>query len=80
MSLRADFPVSVVDKVVDERGSRKIADAYLNYLYTPEAQEIIAAHFNRPIDKDVAAKYVKDFANVHLLTVEDVFGGWPKVQ
>lgn len=80
VSLRADFPVSVVDKVVDARGSRKIAEAYLNYLYTPEAQEIIAAHFNRPIDKDVAAKHAKDFANVRLLTVEDVFGGWQKVQ
>ena len=79
VSLRADFPVSVVDKVVDERGSRKIADAYLNYLYTPEAQEIIAAHFNRPIDKDVAAKHAADFAPVRLLTVEDVFGGWKKV-
>ena len=79
MSLRADFPVSVVDKVVDERGSRKIADAYLNYLYTPEAQEIIAAHFNRPIDKDVAAKHAADFAPVRLLTVEDVFGGWKKL-
>jgi len=50
VSLRADFPVSVVDKVVDERGSRKIADAYLNYLYTPEAQEIIAAAF-QPADR-----------------------------
>jgi sulfate transport system substrate-binding protein len=79
VSLRADFPVSVVDKVVDERGSRKIAEAYLNYLYTPEAQEIIAAHFNRPIDKDVAAKHASDFAPVRLLTVDDVFGGWNKV-
>ena len=79
VSLRADFPVSVVDKVVDERGSRKIAEAYLDYLYTPEAQEIIAAHFNRPIDKDVAAKHAADFAPVRLLTVEDVFGGWDKV-
>ena len=49
VSLRADFPVAVVDKVVDERGSRKLAETYLQYLYTPEAQEIIAAHFNRPI-------------------------------
>ena len=79
VSLRADFPVSVVDKVVDERGSRQIAEAYLNYLYTPEAQEIIAAHFNRPIDKDVAAKHAKDFTDVRLVTVEDVFGGWDKV-
>ena len=47
--------------------------------YTPEAQEIIAAHFNRPIDKDAAAKHAADFAPVRLLTVEDVFGGWRKV-
>jgi sulfate/thiosulfate transport system substrate-binding protein len=80
VSLRADFPVAVVDKVVDERGSRKLAETYLQYLYTPEAQEIIAAHYNRPIDKGVAAKHAKDFANVRLLIVEDVFGGWKKVQ
>jgi sulfate/thiosulfate transport system substrate-binding protein len=79
VSLRADFHVAVVDKVVDGRGSRKIAETYLNYLYTPEAQEIIAAHYNRPIDQDVAAKHAKDFAKVRLLTVEDVFGGWKKV-
>jgi sulfate/thiosulfate transport system substrate-binding protein len=79
MSLRADFPVSVVDKVVDERGSRKIAEAYLQYLYTPEAQEIIASHFNRPTDSAVAAKHAKDFTDVRLVTVEDVFGGWNKV-
>jgi sulfate transport system substrate-binding protein len=80
VSLRADFPVSLVDKVVDERGSRKIAEAYLQYLCTPDAQEIIASHFNRPIDKDVAAKHAADFANVRLLTVEEVMGGWGKVQ
>jgi sulfate/thiosulfate transport system substrate-binding protein len=79
VSLRADFPVAVIDKVVDERGSRQLAEAYLNFLYTPEGQEIIAAHFNRPINKDVAAKHAKDFANVRLLTVEEVFGGWQKV-
>jgi sulfate transport system substrate-binding protein len=78
-SLRADFPVSLVDKIVDERSSRPIAEAYLKYLYTPEAQEIIASHFNRPIDTDVAAKHANDFANVRLLTVEEVFGGWKKV-
>jgi sulfate/thiosulfate transport system substrate-binding protein len=77
VSLRADFSVAVVDKVVDERGSRKIAEAYLNYLYTPEA--LIATHFNRPIDKDAAAKHANDFAPVRLLTVEDMLGGWKKV-
>ena len=79
VSLRADFPVSVVDKVVDQRGSRKLAETYLQYLYTPEAQEIIAAHFNRPIHKAVAAKHASDFGEVRLVTVEDVFGGWKKV-
>jgi sulfate transport system substrate-binding protein len=79
MSLRADFPVSVVDKVVDERGSRKIAETYLQYLYTPEAQDIIASHFNRRTDPEVAAKHAKDFTDVRLVTVEDVFGGWKKV-
>ena len=79
VSLRADFPVSVVDKVVDQRGSRKLAEAYLQYLYTPEAQEIIAEHFNRPIDKGVAAKHASDFGEVRLVTVEEVFGGWKKV-
>src|SRR6185437_13760220 len=80
VSLRADFPVAVVDKVVDERGSHKLAETYLQYLYTPEAQEIIAAHYNRRIDKEIAAKHANDFANVRLLTVKDVFGGWQKVQ
>ena len=79
VSLRADFPVAVVDKVVDARGSRKIAESYLNYLYTPEAQEIIASHFNRPINQEVAAKHAQDFPQVRLVTVEDVYGGWDKV-
>lgn len=79
VSLKAEFPVAVVDKVVDARGSRKLAEAYLNFLYTPEAQEIIAEHFNRPLDQDVAAKHASDFPAIRLLTVEDVFGGWDKV-
>jgi sulfate transport system substrate-binding protein len=79
VSLKADFPVTVVDKVVDARGSRPLAEAYLEYLYTPEAQEIIASYYNRPTDKDVAANHAKDFSEVRLVTVEDVFGGWQKV-
>jgi sulfate transport system substrate-binding protein len=79
VSLRADFPVSVVDKVVDARGSRKLAEAYLNYLYTPEAQEIIAEHFNRPTNDAVAAAHAADFPPIRLVTVEKVFGGWKKV-
>jgi sulfate transport system substrate-binding protein len=79
VSLKADFPVTVVDKVANARGSREIAEAYLKFLYTPEAQEIIASYFNRPIDKDVAAKHTKEFPAVRLLTVDEVFGGWKKV-
>jgi sulfate transport system substrate-binding protein len=79
VSLRADFPVAVVDKVVDARGSRELATAYLTYLYTPEGQEIIAEHFNRPIDKDVAARHAAEFPAIRLVTVEDVFGGWAKL-
>ncbi len=79
VSLRADFPVSVVDKVVDARGSRKLAETYLKYLYTPEAQEIIAKHFNRPTNDDVAAAHAADFPPVRLVTVDKVFGGWKKV-
>ncbi|OYR13588.1 sulfate ABC transporter substrate-binding protein [Brucella grignonensis] len=80
VSLLAEFPVTVVDKVVDKRGSRKIAEAYLNYLYAPEGQEILAQNFNRVHDKDVIAKHKDIYPDVRLVTVEDAFGGWAKVQ
>lgn len=78
-SLLAEFPVSVVDKVVDKRGSRAIAEAYLNFLYSPEGQEIIATFGNRVHEPSVVEKHKADFPEVKLVTVEDVFGGWPKV-
>ncbi|MCV9907539.1 sulfate ABC transporter substrate-binding protein [Brucella sp. HL-2] len=80
VSLLTEFPVTVVDKVVDKRGSRKIAEAYLNYLYAPEGQEILAQNFNRVHDKDVIAKHKDIYPDVRLVTVEDAFGGWEKVQ
>ncbi|MFD1199598.1 sulfate ABC transporter substrate-binding protein [Brucella gallinifaecis] len=80
VSLLAEFPVTVVDKVVDKRGSRKIAEAYLEYLYSPEGQEIVAQNFNRVHDKDVIAKHKDIYPDVRLVTVEDAFGGWEKVQ
>ncbi|MFC7064601.1 thiosulfate ABC transporter substrate-binding protein CysP [Brucella rhizosphaerae] len=80
VSLLAEFPVTVVDKVVDKRGSRKIAEAYLNYLYAPEGQEILAQNFNRVHDKDVIARHKDIYPDVRLVTVEDAFGGWEKVQ
>jgi sulfate transport system substrate-binding protein len=80
LSILAEPPVSVVDKVVDKKGTRKIAEAYLQYLYSPEGQEIAAQNFYRPRDPAVAAKYAGQFANVQLFTIDEVFGGWDKAQ
>jgi sulfate transport system substrate-binding protein len=80
LSILAEPPVSIVDKVVDKRGTRKVAQAYLEYLYTPEAQDIAARHFYRPRLESVAAKYAGQFSQVNLFTVGDVFGGWQKAQ
>ena len=80
LSILAEPPVSVVDKVVDKRGTRKVAEAYLNYLYTPEGQEIAAKNYYRPRDPKIAAQYAKQFAKVNLITIDDVFGGWNKAQ
>jgi sulfate/thiosulfate transport system substrate-binding protein len=79
LSILAEPPVTVVDKVVLRRGTREIATQYLNYLYTPEAQEIIAKNFYRPIDEKVAAKYASQFPKIKLVTIAD-FGGWAKAQ
>ncbi|HEY6355296.1 MAG TPA: sulfate ABC transporter substrate-binding protein [Burkholderiaceae bacterium] len=79
-SILAEPPVAVVDKVVDKRGTRAAAQAYLEYLYTPEGQEIAARNFYRPIDDNVAARYAKVFPKVSLFTIDEVFGGWAKAQ
>jgi sulfate transport system substrate-binding protein len=79
-SILAEPPVTVVDKVADKKGTRAAATAYLEYLYTPEGQEIAAKNFYRPIDPKVAAKYAKNFPNIKLFTVDDTFGGWAKAQ
>ncbi len=80
ISIVAEPPVTLVDRVADKRGTRKVAQAYLEFLYTPEAQEIIGKNFYRPIDPKVAAKYDKQFPKLNLVTVEDAFGGWQKAQ
>ncbi len=80
ISILAEPPVSIVDKVVDKRGTRKVAEAYLQYLYTPEGQELAAANYYRPRDAKVAAKYAGKFAKVKLFTIDQVFGGWAKAQ
>ncbi len=80
LSILAEPPVTVVDKVVDKRGTRKVAQAYLEYLYSPEGQELAARHFYRPTDAQVAAKYAKQFVKTRLITVDKVFGGWRNAQ
>ncbi|MBI1291885.1 sulfate ABC transporter substrate-binding protein [bacterium] len=80
VSLLAEFPVAIVDKVVDKRGSRDFAKAYLDFLYSPEGQVILAENGNRVNDPAVAEKFKDQFPQVRLVTVEDVFGGWAKVQ
>ncbi|HLO75532.1 MAG TPA: sulfate ABC transporter substrate-binding protein [Magnetospirillum sp.] len=80
ISILAEPPVAVVDKVVDRRGTRAVAEAYLQYLYTPEAQAIIAKNHYRPRDPEVWKKVQGEFSAVKLFTIDDVFGGWQKAQ
>ena len=80
VSILAEPPVTVVDKVADKRGTRALAQAYLEYLYTPEGQEVVAKNFYRPRLVEVEKKYGKNFAQVKLFTVDEVFGGWSKIQ
>jgi sulfate transport system substrate-binding protein len=80
LSILAEPNVAVVDKVVDKRGTREVAEAYLSHLYSPEAQEIAAKNYYRPRDEKVAAKYASQFGPVKTFTVDDVFGGWAKAQ
>ncbi len=80
LSILAEPPVTVVDKFADKHGTRKVAEAYLNYLYSEEGQDIAGKNYYRPIDKKVAAKYAKIFTPVKLITIDEVFGGWQKAQ
>jgi sulfate/thiosulfate transport system substrate-binding protein len=80
VSVLAEPPVAVVDKVVDRRGTRKVAQAYLEFLYSPEGQEIAAKHYYRPRSEAVRARYAKQFPELRLFTVDEVFGGWAKAQ
>nr|WP_310524182.1 sulfate ABC transporter substrate-binding protein [Polymorphobacter sp.] len=80
VSIRAEPPVALIDKVVDKRGTRAVAEAYLRYLYTPEAQEIIARDGYRPRDPAVALKYAARFPNIQLFEIDRNFGGWKKAQ
>ena len=80
LSILAEPPVSLVDRNVDRRGTRKMAEAYLNYLYSEEGQEIAAKHYYRPRSTAVAKKYADQFPQIKLFTVEEISGGWQKAQ
>ena len=79
-TILAENPVAVVDKVVDRKGTRKQAEAYLKYLWSDEAQEIAARHQVRPRSAALLAKYAKDFPKVNTFTIDEVFGGWTRAQ
>jgi len=80
LSILAEPPVAVVDKVVDDRGTREVAEAYLKYLYTEEGQEIAAKNYYRPTSETVAAKYTDQFKTLELLSIDKDFGGWKAAQ
>ncbi len=80
VSILAEPPVAVVDQVVERHNTRKVAEAYLNFLYTPEAQAIAAENFHRPRLAEVAAKYKDTFPAIKLFTINEVFGGWSVAQ
>ncbi len=80
ISVQAEAPVAVVDKVVDKKGTRQQAQAYLEFLYSPTGQEIIARHFLRPRLDTVLQQHTPQFQPVQLFTIDEVFGGWAKAQ
>jgi sulfate transport system substrate-binding protein len=82
LSIKAEPPVAIVDKVVDAKGTRKVAEAYLNFLYTPPAQKLIAHNYYRPSDpKSADPKDLERFAELKLVSIDDpLFGGWAKAQ
>ncbi|MGQ0597993.1 sulfate ABC transporter substrate-binding protein [Aquabacterium sp.] len=80
VSIFAEPPVALVDKVVDKRGTRDVAKAYLDYLYSAEGQDIAGKNFYRPTDAKAAAKYAKQFPKISLFTIDELFGGWTKAQ
>lgn len=80
ISILAEPPVAIVDKVVEKRGTEEVAKAYLEYLYTEEGQELAAQNFYRPRLESVAQKYADKFPEIKLVTIDDDFGGWPKAQ
>ena len=79
-SILAEPSVAVVDKVVDKRGTRAVAQAYLEFLYTQDGQRLAAQNFYRPRDAAVASEFSSKFPNIQMFTIDDLFGGWMKTQ
>jgi len=80
ISILAEPPVTVVDKYVAKHGTEAAAKAYLEFLYTPEAQRIAAKHYYRPVDEAVAKEFAEQFPSIKLITIDQIFGGWQKAQ
>ena len=80
VSILAEPSVAVVDEVVDRKGTRDVAEAYIKYLYSKVGQEIAAKNFYRPRDKEIAEKYKNQFPELKLVTIDEAFGGWTKAQ
>ena len=80
VSILAEPPVAVVDKVVDKRGTRAVAEAYLQYLYSAEGQQIAARHYYRPVVEPYAKQYAAQFPAIKLFTIDEIAGGWTKAQ
>ncbi len=80
VSVLAEPPVALIDSVVDRKGTRAVAEAYIEYLYSPEGQDIVARNFFRPTDRSVADRYAEQFPQMRLFTVDALFGGWARAQ
>ena len=80
VSILAEPSVALIDKNVDKHNTRQVSEAYLKFLYSKEAQELIVKHYFRPRDKAVAKKHAGEFAKVNLFTIDQLFGGWQKAQ
>lgn len=80
LSILAEPPVTIVDKNVDKHGTRKVAQAYLEFLYSKTGQDLAGKHFYRPRNPEIAAKYAHQFTKVDLVTIDEKFGGWQKAQ
>ena len=80
ISILAEPPVAIVDEIVDKKGTREVAQGYLEFLYTEKGQELAAQNYYRPRDEKIAEKYADQFPEVELFTIDEVFGGWTKAQ